>query len=151
MVEREKQKCTGIKLISEERGNHTKSEIDLFVFKWPPSKQPQGRCGALLCWDTETDDCLQQRCCCCLCCIPLIHLFVHFALKHPGKLPLGKRFFFSFLPLPLKELQRRCGMIRHPILRYHLLQSTFLFCSAQPVYLIPSHSLSLCSFLTTLS
>lgn len=74
-----------------------------------------------------------------------------FCSEASRKITSGKTFFFSFLPLPLKELQRRCGMIRHPILRYHLLQSTFLFCSAQPVYLIPSHSLSLCSFLTTLS
>lgn len=31
----------------------TNSKIDLFVFKWPPSQQPRGRCKALLCWDAE--------------------------------------------------------------------------------------------------
>lgn len=78
---------------------YVRSKIDLFVFKWPQSKQAQGRCRAQLCWDTETDYCLQHGCYCCCICFPLIHLFLlrkYHLLWSIWENYLGKTFFSAF-------------------------------------------------------
>lgn len=129
---------------------YARSKIDLFVFKWPQSKQAQGRCRAQLCWDTETDYCLQHGCYCCCICFPLIHLFLlrkYHLLWSIWENYLGKTFFFCFsLRWSYGEDVTRYGI---PLCNITCYTASFsLFTLSVSLFL---SSLALCYLLTTFS